>query len=100
VRIAISVDMEGISGVVSFKQIEADSPEFQRSQRLATADINAAIAGARAAGATRFFIHDTHSLDQVNLLIDELDDRAEYIGGQPILLWEELVACSPNCARN
>jgi D-amino peptidase len=54
--------------------------------------VNAAIAGAREAGATRFFIHDTHSLDQINLLFDELDEGAEYVGGQPMLLWEELAA--------
>ena len=91
-RIAISVDMEGISGTVSFKQIVAGNPEFERGQRLATADVNAAIAGAREAGATRFFIHDTHWLDQINLLIDELDESAEYVGGQPLLLWEDLDA--------
>jgi D-amino peptidase len=91
-RIAISVDMEGISGTVSFKQIVAGNPEFERAQRLATHDVNAAIAGAREAGATRFFIHDTHWLDEINLLIDELDDDAEYVGGQPLLLWEELSA--------
>jgi D-amino peptidase len=84
--------MEGISGIVSFKQIEAGNPEFERAQRLATADVNAAITGAREAGAERFFIHDTHSLDQINLLIDELDDSAEYVGGQPLLLWEGLGA--------
>jgi D-amino peptidase len=89
-RIAISVDMEGISGTVSFKQLVAGNPEFTRAQRLATGDINAAIAGAREAGATRFFIYDTHWLDQINLLIDELDESAEYVGGQPLLLWEGL----------
>jgi D-amino peptidase len=91
-RIAVSVDMEGISGIVSFKQIAAGEPEFQRAQQMATADVNAAIAGARQAGATRFFVHDTHSLNQINLLIDELDESAEYVGGQPLLLWEDLSA--------
>ena len=91
-RIAISVDMEGISGTVSFKQITENTPEFARAQRLATADVNAAIAGARQAGAARFFIHDTHSLNQINLLIDQLDDTAEYVGGQPLLLWQDLTA--------
>jgi D-amino peptidase len=91
-RIAISVDMEGISGTVSFKQISGSSREFERAQRLGTADVNAAIAGARKAGAGRFFIHDTHSLDQINLIIDELDETAEYVGGQPLLLWEDLSA--------
>jgi D-amino peptidase len=91
-RIAISVDMEGISGTVSFKQIVAGNPEFQRAQRLATGDVNAAIAGAREAGATRFFIHDTHWLDEINVLVDELEDGVEYVGGQPLLLWEGLSA--------
>ena len=91
-RIALSVDMEGISGIVSFNQIVAGNPDFERAQRLATADVNAAIAGAREAGGTRFFIHDTHWLDQINLLIDELDESAEYVGGQPLLLWENLDA--------
>jgi D-amino peptidase len=92
VRIAISVDMEGISGTVSFKQIEAGNPEFGRAQRLATADVNAAITGAREGGATSFVVYDTHSLDEINLPIDELDESAEYVGGQPLLLWEGLSA--------
>jgi D-amino peptidase len=92
VRIAISVDMEGISGTVSFKQIVAGSIEFERAQRLATADVNAAIAGAREGGATGFVVYDTHWRDAINLVIDELDGSAEYVGGQPLLLWEELGA--------
>jgi D-amino peptidase len=92
VRIAISVDMEGISGTVSFKQVVAGNPEFERAQRLATADVNAAIAGAREGGATGFVVYDTHWLDEINLLIDELDDSVEYVGGQPLLLWEALSA--------
>jgi D-amino peptidase len=91
-RIAISVDMEGISRTVSFSQIVAGNPEFERAQRLATADVNAAVAGAREAGATRFFLHDTHWLDEINVLLDELDDDVEYVGGQPLLLWEDLGA--------
>ena len=74
-RIAISVDMEGISGTVSFKQFVAGNPQFERAQRLATADVNAAIVGAREAGATRFFVHDTHWLDEINLLLEELDEN-------------------------
>jgi len=84
--------MEGISGTVSFKQIAPGNPEFERAKRLATADVNAAIAGAREGGATGFVVHDTHWLDEINLLIDELDDSAEYVGGQPLLLWEALSA--------
>lgn len=91
-RIAITVDLEGISGTVSFKQVREGHPEFERAMRLATDDVNAAIAGAREAGATRFFVQDTHGLNQINLLIDELDKDAEYVGGQPLILWESLDA--------
>ena len=92
-RIVVSVDMEGISGIVSFKQImEPGTPEFERAMRLATADVNAAIAGAREAGATRFFVHDTHGQGWINLLVEELDEAAEYVGGQPLTIWEGLSA--------
>ncbi len=89
-KIAISVDMEGVSGTVGFAQLEPGHPEFERAMRLATADVNAAIAGACEAGGTRFFVHDTHGLGWINLLVEELHEAAEYVGGKPFLLWEGL----------
>ncbi len=76
----ISVDMEGIAGIVHLQQVMRGSAEFERSCRLMTAETNAAIAGARRAGAGRFLVNDSHG-DMRNLLVDELDPAAEVISG-------------------
>ena len=76
----ISVDMEGMAGVVHLHQVMRGMPEYERSCRLMTAETNAAVAGARRAGATRFLVNDSHG-DMRNLLLDELDDGVELISG-------------------
>jgi D-amino peptidase len=50
-RVFISVDMEGIAGIVHAEQTRPHAPEYERSCRLMTAEANAAIEGALAAGA-------------------------------------------------
>jgi D-amino peptidase len=76
----ISVDMEGIAGIVHLHQVMRGTPEYERSCRLMTAETNAAVAGARRAGATRFLVNDSHG-DMRNFLLDELDDGVEVISG-------------------
>jgi len=76
----ISVDMEGMAGVVHLHQVMRGMPEYERSCRLMTAETNAAVAGARRAGATRFVVNDSHG-DMRNFLLDELDDGVEVISG-------------------
>jgi D-aminopeptidase len=76
----ISVDMEGVAGVVHLHQVMRGMPEYERSCRLMTAETNAAVAGARRAGATRFLVNDSHG-DMRNFLLDELDDGVELISG-------------------
>ncbi len=76
----ISVDMEGVAGIVHLHQVMRGTPEYERSCRLMTAETNAAIAGARQAGAVRFLVNDSHG-DMRNLLVDELDPAAEVITG-------------------
>ena len=76
----ISVDMEGVAGVVHLLQVMRGTPEYERSCRLMTAETNAAVAGARRAGATRFVVNDSHG-DMRNFLLDELDDGVEVISG-------------------
>jgi D-amino peptidase len=78
--VVISVDMEGMAGVVHLHQVMRGMPEYERSCRLMTAETNAAIAGARRAGATRFVVNDSHG-DMRNFLLDELDDGVEVISG-------------------
>jgi D-amino peptidase len=85
-RVYISVDMEGIAGVVHEDQTDPTKPrhagEYNRSCRLMTAEANAAIAGALDAGATRLVVNDSHWLMR-NLLPDELNPAAELVSGGP-----------------
>ena len=63
-RIYISVDMEGVAGVVHEEQTNPYdarfATEYQRSCRLMTAEANAAIEGALRAGAGRIVVNDSH----------------------------------------
>ena len=69
-----------MAGVVHLHQVMRGMPEYERSCRLMTAETNAAVAGARRAGATRFLVNDSHG-DMRNFLLDELDDGVELISG-------------------
>ena len=77
-RVYISVDMEGISGVVGDDQTSAGQPEYARSRKLMAEDANAAIRGAFDGGATAVVVNDSHG-SQRNLLPEDLDPRARLI---------------------
>ena len=81
-KLLIAVDMEGISGVVSWDHIDPSHPEYQRFRHLMTADVNAAITGAAQAGVTEFLVVDGH-WNSTNILIEELDRRASLQAGSP-----------------
>src|SRR6202162_3035075 len=72
--------MEGIARIGHLHQVSRGMPEYEHSCRLMTAETNAAVAGARRAGATRFVVNDSHG-DMRNFLLDELDDGVEVISG-------------------
>src|SRR5256714_10940083 len=72
--------MEGMAGGVHLHQVMRGMPEYERSCRLMTAETNAAVAGARRAGATRFVVNDSPG-DMRNFLLDEVDDGVEVITG-------------------
>jgi D-amino peptidase len=82
--------MEGASGIVSRKQCTENSPQWHEARHLLAGDVNAAIEGALAAGATEFVLHDSHGLDFVNLPMAELHPSAQVVYGQPVLLYEQL----------
>src|SRR2546422_405805 len=85
-RVYISVDMEGIAGVVHESQTDPTTPafaaEYGRFRRLMTAEANAAVEGALAAGATRVLVNDSHWFMR-NLLAEELHQAAELVSGDP-----------------
>jgi D-amino peptidase len=69
-KVYISADMEGITGVASADQLSPASFEYQRAREWMTGEVLAAIDGARAAGATEFVISDSHGNGE-SLLIDK-----------------------------
>ena len=70
-KVHISVDMEGIAGVVSPEQLGPSGFEYQEARGFMTGELLAAIQGAREAGATEILVADSHGNGQ-NLLIDRL----------------------------
>ena len=85
-RVYISVDMEGVAGVVHEDQTDPIEPrhagEYNRFRRLMTNEANAAIAGAMDAGATAVLVNDSHWLMR-NLIAEELNPAAELLSGGP-----------------
>jgi D-amino peptidase len=81
-KVFISVDMEGIAGVVSGNQTGASGPDYSFGRRMMTAEANAAIAAAFDAGATEVVVNDSHG-SMINLQPDQLDRRATLITGTP-----------------
>ncbi|HEY5547168.1 MAG TPA: M55 family metallopeptidase [Gemmatimonadaceae bacterium] len=68
-KVYISVDMEGIGGVVTNEQLGPTGFEYARARQFMTDEALAAIQGAREAGATEILVSDSHGNGQ-NLLID------------------------------
>src|SRR5438105_4963008 len=68
-KVYISADMEGITGVASVDQLGPANFEYAQARQWMTADVLAAIQGAREAGVTEFVISDSHGNGQ-SLLID------------------------------
>lgn len=81
-RIFISVDMEGVAGVVSGDQLSAQGFEYTRFRELMTEEANAAIAAARAAGAGEIVVADSHGSMQ-NLLVEKLPPDVQIVRGSP-----------------
>lgn len=81
-KIFISVDMEGIWGVVSPAHINSGTKEYERMRRLMTKEANIVIEEAFNNGATEVIVNDSHD-NMDNLLIEDLDPRAQLISGSP-----------------
>src|SRR5947207_3017620 len=79
-QVYISVDMEGVAGVVHVDQTRRTGHDYERARRWMTAEANAAVLGAFDAGATAVLVNDSHG-DMRNLILEELDPRAEILSG-------------------
>ncbi|OWA20232.1 M55 family metallopeptidase [Streptomyces sp. CS057] len=79
----ISVDMEGISGIVHSTETNPERYDYQRGRELMTADANAVIAGVLDADPTaEVLVADAHGTFR-NLLPEQLDRRARLARGKP-----------------
>jgi D-amino peptidase len=81
-KVLVSVDIEGVAGVTHPEQTRAGNGEYERARRWMTAEANAAITGAFDGGATEVLVNDSHGGFR-NLLLDQLDERAQMITGKP-----------------
>jgi len=79
-RVLISVDMEGISGVTGRDDVNPGTAAYERFRHRMTAEANAAVRGAFAGGADSVVVNDSHD-GMRNVLYEELDPRAELISG-------------------
>ncbi|MHB8053866.1 MAG: M55 family metallopeptidase [Candidatus Aminicenantales bacterium] len=77
-KVFISVDMEGISGVVNWDEVDVAGKDYDLFRRLMTEDANAAVAGALAAGATEIVVRDAHDTGR-NILPDLLRPEARLL---------------------
>lgn len=89
-KVFISVDMEGVSGVIHWDDVSRQGDDYQLFRRLMTEETNAAIEGALAAGATEILVRDSHGSAR-NILPDLLRPEAELLrdwSGGPLDMME------------
>ena len=94
-RILIMCDMEGVSGIVTWDQVNGGKPQYEAGRRLYTEEINAAVRGAYAGGATDVVVVDCHGAGgdwQFNSLLPELiDERCTWVAHHPWSRYTELL---------
>src|SRR5215468_9599350 len=73
--------MEGISGIAKGEQCNATKPQFEEGRKLYTEEINAAVRGAKAGGATEIVVMDCHGAGEgyswASLIAEDLDPDCE-----------------------
>jgi D-amino peptidase len=83
VRVHIISDMEGVAGIVKWQQVAAGEKLYDEGRVLYTEEINAAVRGAKAAGATEIVVVDNHGAGgeySFNSLVpDLLDPDCEFV---------------------
>ena len=81
-KVFISVDMEGIWGVVHSEQVASDSRDYSYARKWMAEDVNAVIAGLLEAGATEVVVNDSHG-GMRNILPQDFHPKASLISGSP-----------------
>src|SRR6202142_65719 len=90
-KVFLSSEKEGTAGDVDWEQCEGDGPQAAAGRKLLLDEVNAAIEGAMAGGATEVVVNDSHSTMR-NLPPDALAGEASYISGshKPLYMMQGL----------
>ncbi|MGW6978430.1 M55 family metallopeptidase [Streptomyces sp. NPDC054932] len=80
-KILISADMEGATGVTWPADVLPGTPQWERCRAMFTSDVNAAVLGFYDGGADQVVINEAHWTMR-NLLLEKLDARAEMLTGR------------------
>src|SRR6266567_7272943 len=82
-KVHVISDMEGVSGIVKWQQTTGGDPMYEEGRRLYTEEINAAVRGAKSAGAKEIVVMDCHGAGAEwnfnSLIPDKLDPDCEYV---------------------
>jgi D-amino peptidase len=93
-NILIMADMEGVSGIVTWDQVTGGKQQYEAGRILYTEEINAAIRGAKRAGATRIVAVDCHGAGgdwSFNSFLPELlDPDCEWVAHHPWSRYTEM----------
>jgi D-amino peptidase len=83
-KILISADMEGATGIVRWPQVEYSDKEYAFGRKMQLHDVRAVVSGALDAGADEILINDSHDR-MINLDASELgfDSRVHLLSGSP-----------------
>jgi D-amino peptidase len=89
-KVFISVDMEGVCGVIHWEEVSRNGKDYDLFRKLMTEETNAAVEGALAAGATEVLVRDSHGSAR-NILPHLLHPEANLIrdwSGGPLSMME------------
>ncbi len=82
-RVFIVSDMEGVAGITNWDQVTGGKSLYEEGRKLYTEEINAAVRGARAGGATEIVVMDCHGAGEGwsfnSLIPDQLDSGCEFV---------------------
>jgi len=88
-KVFISIDMEGITGVVNWEDVSRSGKDYDYFRKIMTREANAAVEGALAAGATEIVVRDSHGSAR-NILPELLNENAllirDWSGGPKVMM--------------
>jgi D-amino peptidase len=85
-RVFITTDLEGVAGVLLDSQVGGETAEYQKARRMLTQEVNAAVEGALAGGASEVLVDDGHA-SGFNFVFEELHPKARYVMGSARPQW-------------